>query len=131
MKKTEAKSKKTTDKLEAETKDMEAQLEQLKKIMTIERQRREELKTSDGGIWKSGDKSKQLKGYGQAVLDKHKKELARAKKRILKHNAAGTLSKENQILKDVNKVYYFINWSQIMKHNIFESSKLYDTFLIL
>lgn len=85
---------------------MEAQLEQLKKMMEIERQRKEEMKkTNDGSIWKTGNKTKQISNYGSAVLEHHKKELKRAKKRILKNNAAGTLNdKENKILKEVQKV---------------------------
>lgn len=97
--------KKASEQLEAETQEMEAQLEQLKKMMSLEKQRREEMKkTSDGSIWKTGNKTKQIKGYGNAVLDHHKKELQRAKKRILTNNAAGTLEKENKILKEIPKV---------------------------
>jgi hypothetical protein len=85
---------------------MEAQLDQLKKMMELEKQRKEEMKTTnDGSIWKTGNKTKQIAGYGNAVLEHHKKELKRAKKRILKNNAAGTLNdKENKILKVVEKV---------------------------
>jgi len=89
--------KKASEILESETKEMEAQLEQLKKMMNIERQRKEEMKTTkDGSRWKAGNKTKQIKNYGGAVLDHHKRELKRAKKRVLSNNAAGTISKENK-----------------------------------
>lgn len=100
-----AKTKKASEQLAEEAKEMEAQLDQLKKMMELEKQRRVEMSTTtDGSRWKSGNKTKQIKGYGNAVLDHHKKELERAKKRIMKHNAAGTLTNmETKILKEANK----------------------------
>ena len=77
--------KKASEILEDETKEMEAQLEQLKKYMSLERERKQTEKTTkDGSKWKTGNKSTSIKGYGQQVLNHQKKELQRAKKRILK-----------------------------------------------
>ena len=77
--------------------------------MSLERERKQTEKvTKDGSKWKSGNRSTKIKGYGQQVLDHHKKELNRAKKRVMKNNAAGTLTnmgagnKENKVLKVQN-----------------------------
>lgn len=90
--------KKASEILEDETKEMEAQLEQLKKYMDLERERKTtENFTKDGSRWKTGNKSTAIKGYGQQVLDHHKKELQRTKKRVLKNNAAGVLTNKENI----------------------------------
>lgn len=74
-------------------------------MVEIERQRKESVKgQKDGGIWRSGTRGKQIKGYGQAVLDQHKKDGIKIKSKNNKNNITGDLEKENQIIKDVTKV---------------------------
>ena len=64
--------------------------------MELERQKKESSKTQkDGGIWKSGNKSKQIKGYGEAVLNQHKKEMTKKINKVPKNNSSAIVDKEN------------------------------------
>jgi hypothetical protein len=60
--------------LEDEAKKMEEKLETVKKMMELEKQKRDTLKKSskDGTVWRSATTQKQISGYSQAVLAQHR-----------------------------------------------------------
>ena len=67
-------SSKVSDMLESETKKMEEKLSLVKKMMELERDKRSAVKPSNQGtLWRGASTKKDIKGYGNAVVDHHKK----------------------------------------------------------
>lgn len=59
--------------LEGETKKMEDKLEMVKKMMELEKEKRNGVKKmKDGTMWRSATTQKQIAGYSQMVLNHHK-----------------------------------------------------------
>eukprot|EP00347_Sterkiella_histriomuscorum_P018524 403345183 len=61
--------------LEEETKKMEEKLEMVKKMMELEKEKRnsqQAKKSKDGTVWRSATTQKQINGYSQMVLSQHK-----------------------------------------------------------
>jgi hypothetical protein len=59
--------------LEDETKKMEDKLEMVKRMMELEKEKRNSTKKmKDGTMWRSATTQKQIAGYSQVVLDRHR-----------------------------------------------------------
>ena len=67
-------SSKVSAMLENETKKMEEKLSLVKKMMELEKDKRSAVKpSSQGTMWRGASTKKDIKGYGNAVLDQFKK----------------------------------------------------------
>ena len=64
--------------LEEETKKMEEKLDMVKKMMEIEKEKRSAIvaqkkaQNKEGTMWRSATTQKQIAGYSQLVVDKHR-----------------------------------------------------------
>ena len=64
---------KVSDMLSQETKKMEEKLELVKKMMTMEKDKRSQVPAAPGGtLWRSATTKKQISGYSDAVMKHHK-----------------------------------------------------------
>ncbi len=66
---------KVSEMLEEEAKKMEDKLEQVKKMMELEKEKRNSVKKTagkDGTVWRSASTQKQINGYSQMVLSQHR-----------------------------------------------------------
>ena len=61
--------------LENETKKMEEKLELVKKMMELEKDKRSQMAVNhgEGTLWRGATQKKTIKGYGETVLNHHKK----------------------------------------------------------
>ena len=67
-------SKKASDMLETETKKMEEKLALVKKMMDMEKEKRSNLSVSNQGtLWRGASTKKDIRGFGNAVVNHHKK----------------------------------------------------------
>ena len=60
--------------LEEEAKKMEDKLEVVKKMMELEKDKRQSMKKNNtsGSMWRSAAQNKQIKGYSDMILQKHR-----------------------------------------------------------
>ena len=61
--------------LEAETREMEKRLEELQKIMKLEKERKDSQQMSNQGtMWRSATTKTKIAGYGKQVAEHYQKE---------------------------------------------------------